>query len=436
MEWPAEKGPTVTPKQKIELRQSERRERLNELAGLDTLTEDQTTELDTLTGEYQTGERQLRAAIIAEDAETAAATAVADTGADPERTELRSRCKIGNFLRARIEHRSLTGAEAELAAEIGLDGGGIPMELWDEPADGEPEKRAVAGVPATVGTNLDLIRPAVFAPSILPKLGVEMPRVPSGTYASATITGSLTAGARTKGNAQAGTAATFGVTTATPKSISARLELAIEDIAAIGQDNYESALRENLSMVLSDTLDTQGLNGSGTAPNLQGLVGRLTDPDDPTDVADWDAFAGLAADHVDGLWASMESDVALLVNVDAYKLAAKTFRQPGSVGTPADQYSDTPGEMSAGAYIESRAAAWWTNSRMPATSSDIAIGIAHRRGRSGMRTAVCPVWGEIMIDDVYSGSASGERYVTVHVLCGDVIVVQSGAYSRFDLKVS
>ena len=49
-------------------------------------------------------------------------------------------------------------------------------------------------------------------------------------------------------------------------------------------------------------------------------------------------------------------------------------------------------------------------------------------GAGAMRTAVCPHWGEIGIDDIYSGSAKGERYFTLHVLLGDVILVQPDAY--------
>ena len=40
-----------------------------------------------------------------------------------------------------------------------------------------------------------------------------------------------------------------------------------------------------------------------------------------------------------------------------------------------------------------------------------------------------PHWNEISIDDIYSGSAQGERFFTMHVLLGDVILVQPAAYS-------
>ena len=151
----------------------------------------------------------------------------------------------------------------------------------------------VTGTPSTVGVNLDRIRPAVFAKSIAPMLGIEMPRVESGTYASATIDASLTAGAKAKGAVTDSTAATFSVNTATPKRISARLSIAIEDIAAVGQANYESALRENLSLVLSDELDKQMINSTGSGANLIGIFQRLANPTAPAaGVVNWVGFAG------------------------------------------------------------------------------------------------------------------------------------------------
>ncbi len=57
-------------------------------------------------------------------------------------------------------------------------------------------------------------------------------------------------------------------------------------------------------------------------------------------------------------------------------------------------------------------------------------------GSMGMRTAVAPHWGEISIADPYTGSAQGERYFTLHVLVGDVILTQPAAYSLREFKVA
>jgi len=65
------------------------------------------------------------------------------------------------------------------------------------------------------------------------------------------------------------------VTTAAPKRVSARLELTLEDIAAVGQANFESILRENLSPALSDELDKQAINGDGTATGIWKLEDQV-----------------------------------------------------------------------------------------------------------------------------------------------------------------
>ena len=434
----------MTPVQKLELRQSERRQRLNELAGLDELSDETRAELDTLQTAFGDGERQLRAAIVAEAAETEAAeTEAAAAGEPPDaetraRLELRSRCSIGNYMEARLNNRAVTGAEAELAAEVGT--AGIPLELFEPTAEKRAslEQRAVSAAPSTVGVNLDLIRPFVFAPAVVPRLGVEMPRVPSGTYATGTITTALDAAALGKGTAATSTGATITVATATPKRISGRLELAIEDTAAVGQDNFEMILRDNLSLALSAELDDQGLNGAGADNDLNGLFQAITDPagDAPSAVATFDDFVAEFAGGVDGLWATATAQVGVVVGVDTYQLAAKTFRDTGS-GATLDG-----GTTAFTDYAMAHYGGFWTSDRMPAKVSDVQQAILYRRGRAaegasaGMRTAVCPVWSELMIDDVYTGSAKGERYVTFHVLVGDVILVQPAAYKQVQFKVS
>ncbi|MYI06800.1 MAG: phage major capsid protein [Gemmatimonadetes bacterium] len=414
--------------QKIELRRSRVRERLGEIAALagDDYSEAIQTEETALQGEYTTLERRHRSAIIAEDSDLEARKAEAGDmdGEQRERIELRSKARLTEYLTAHARGRLAAGAEAELQAAAGVSG--IPIELWDVPA---PELRAVTGAPATVGVNLDPIRPAVFASSIAPRLGIDMPRVSSGTYATATITTSTTAAAKAKSAAIEATAGEFTVTTATPKRVSARLELTLEDIAAVGAQNFESILRQNLSLALSDALDNQAINGDGTAPNLRGMVKALeavADPADPTAVPDFDAFVAAFVDSIDGLWASTVRDVAMVAGVATYRLAAKTFRDIASADLGAITFAD---------YAAAHFGGWWTNKRMPAAASNIQRGIVYRKGRS-MRTAVCPHWGEVSIDDVYTGSAKAERYFTMHVLLGDVILVQPDAYALREFKVA
>ena len=430
----------MTPAQKrlrdLRGRQSRERGSMAELALVDELSEEQRSELDQIERGTPDLERQIRAAVIAvEDGERDAETrSIEHPDAEMrERLELRSKAMLTNFLLAAARGRMVDGAEAELQAAAGINGHGIPLELWEVPSpetrrqDDGRETRAVTPAPGTVGVNLDPIRPAVFANSIAPRLGIEMPRVGTGTYATATITGSQTTEAKAKSAAIDATAGSLTVTTATPKRVSARLELTLEDIAAIGQENFEAILRENLALALSDQLDDQAINGNGTAPNLSGIFQRLTDPTAPTAVAGFDDFVAAFAGGVDGLWANTVKEVAIVAGVETYRLSARTFRDATGQDLGDKAFSDYAMAMYGG---------WWTNSRMPDPASNIQQAILYRKGRSmlggagAMRTAVCPHWNVIDIDDIYSGSGKGERYFTMHVLLGDVILVQPNAYAQ------
>ena len=92
----------------------------------------------------------------------------------------------GAYLLARLEQRAVQAQRPKLAAAAKISAGGIPLEMWDRPRPAV-EQRAVTDAPGTIGVNLDPIRPQIFAKSVCPRLGIAMPRVESGTFASATI---------------------------------------------------------------------------------------------------------------------------------------------------------------------------------------------------------------------------------------------------------
>ena len=301
------------------------------------------------------------------------------------------------------------------------------MDLWESGRPVETrESRAATPAPATgTGVTVAPVQPFVFAPSIAPRLGIDMPSVPTGGYSELTIATALPAAPKVKGVDADDTAGALTPITANPRRISARMTVTLEDVAQIGQTNFEAALRQNVSMALSDEYDDQAINGDGETPNVTGLVHQLTDPADPTAAAaNFAAFLKAAADQIEGLWASMLTDVAIVTNPDAYKLSAQAFRANSS-------------DLSFSDYARQALGGWWTNKRMPATAATIARGIVYRMGRLGLRTACHPTWGTVAIDDIYTSSRSGQRHFTVHALVGDkVLLVQPAAYGLVEYKVS
>ena len=126
------------------------------------------------------------------------------------------------------------------------------------------------------------------------------------------------------------------------------------------------------------------------------------------------------------------TNVRILCNVDTMRLSERVFQSAASFA----------GEVSAASYLRSNSAGFFSSRRMPATASTIAQGLRVRMGTMGldgvdaMRLGVCPVWAEVGITDIYSGSASGTHFMTLHSLIGDVLIEQASAYEPIKFKVS
>ena len=422
-------------------RQSRERQRMAELGMAESLDDETRAELDTIETGTPDLERQMRAAQVAVENEER--ESLIETGSRPadaeqrERIELRARCNVGNFLSASLKNRAPDGAEAELQAAAGVDG--IPFELWERPAEQrqaeQPEDRAITAAPTSgTGVNLEPLIPQVFAPSIAARLMVDMPQVPSGTFSTARVVhGTDPAAAVAKSAAVPEVASTWAVETTTPHRIGSALRLTLEDIATVGHAGFESMLRQHISLIMSDELDDQMINGdsSSTTDDLDGFFAQLSNPAAPAaQVETWTRFLAIQSGGTDGLWATELSHIGMAVGVETYQLAAATFQ-------------GTDSEESAASYLKRMGAgdgAFFTNSRMPAKANHVQQGIMCRKGRSmmptPMRTAVCPSWGYFSIDDIYTGAGKGERVFTINTLVGDVILTQPGAYAQVAFRVS
>ena len=423
----------MTPLQRIRIQQSEHREKINGLLAVETELDDtQRTELQGLTTRMQHLELEYRAAEIADGPIEIADDVPVVSKDQRQRLELRSAARLTNYLLSHAQGKMPSGAELELQQEAKVNG--IPAELFDV---AHRETRADSLAPTTgTGVNVDPVRPMLYARTVLPRLGVAMPRVGSGAYSTMTITTGLTAAAIAAGGEYTAGAAVLTPQTTSAHRVTGRLSLRAEDIATVGPDNFESSLRQNLMLVMSDELDKLGLTGNGTAPNPEGLYPQLTDPTDPTADVTWPLFIAAVASGIDGgPWAETLMQVMLLVKAETMRKAESTFQ----TGTGAQA---TPGDISAAAYLRANSAGFFSSRRMPVTVSDIAGCIIYRAGTMGldgvnaMRTAVCPMWNEISIDDIFSDSASAITHFTMHNLIGDVIIEQADAYDRVDLKVS
>ncbi len=153
----------------------------------------------------------------------------------------------------------------------------------------------------------------------------------------------------------------------------------------------------------------------------------LTAPAAPPNTAvTFDEYAAYLAMGVDGIWATTLGGVRMLVGVETYRLAAATFR------------AGADGDVTAASYLGREGGGFMGSARMPATtnSGKQQEALLVRLGMAGMRVAVCPVWGELSITDIYTDSASGQQHLSLHYLVGDVAAVHADAYQRIKIRLA
>ena len=405
--------------QKLEIKSVGIRGKLSELAGLDSLEEDQRTELKEKTTELRQVEEQRVAALEVESLESEQAEkrdAQAGDVLDPEereRLEVLGKARLGNAIRAVIDGRPLQGAENELRSAFGLSGDHeIPHELF-EPREAK-EKRAATGAPAT-GTqvNEQPVQPFIYRESIAGFLGIDMPQVGGGTASHPVLTTGTPAGMKAKGAAADETEAAFTISTSTPKRVTGSFRVRVEDMALFPQ--LEDSLRRDIPMSLANAVEEQILNGDGIAPNINGLLKRLTNPDAAMEKHTPGKYVSTIAGSLDGIHGYTLGDLRTLAGKQTYQAMASGYFASTAVSTAS--------------YLDTYTGGLRMSDRIPDVTSNLQAGIV----RLGMRPmcAVSVVWGGVtLIRDIFSGAASGEIVVTALQLIGDVHVLRDGSFAE------
>ena len=218
----------MTNTQRIQLRLSEVRSRLNEIAGLegDSFTVEVRSESEKLTTEYRDLETQHRAAIIADgETETRAASDFADDGEGREIRALTKRASLGAYLSGAAREVTASGAEAELRAALDLGGDQIPIDVLlpsETTASAEHRADTATNISTAIADTQSSIAGRIFAESMGAYLGIERPTVPVGDHTYVSLSGGAGADFRSAGVAKDAEAATLATKTVSPSRVTAR----------------------------------------------------------------------------------------------------------------------------------------------------------------------------------------------------------------------
>ena len=419
----------MTNAQRLELRASEIRQRLNELSGMDELTDETRSEMDNLSVEYADVERQRRAAILAGDAPELPEP-------EPQGSEQREidalieRAEIGAYLRGAASGVSVGGAERELRQAIlgDADESYMPIDMLMPLGELETRADASTDVSASIQHTQRNIIGRIFAETAGAYLGVQRPSVPIGDSHYYTLTGGTTADVRSDGVAIDAAAATFTEKSVSPVRATARYLFGVETTARIR--GFEEALRADIRAVLGDKLDSLALNGQARnpadtsmteiSPAIEGIISQLTEPTDPSAVALWDDYLRLYFSQVDGKTSMDGSNVRLLVNPDTYKHASLV-----QIATSGNMLRR---ELPSGRFR--------TSANMPITDATNSIATALTYTASARTGYVQPVWrGISLIRDVYSKAAEGQVALTAVMLTG-AAMVDASQYGRHKVKIT
>ena len=401
----------MTDKQRIQLRMSEVRSRLNEIAAMTELSDEIRAESGQLVTELSDLETRFRAAVAAE--ENRPALEALPDGEGAEVRALTARASLGRSLMATANGRSIMdGPEAELRAAYGIDDPSVVPWAALAPRRRQVEDRADAATPApsTLPRMQDEILARVFPMSAAAFLGCDMPRVGVGESSYPVLTTGTTAATVTEGTARDSTAGAFSVLNLSPLRATARYTFSVEDLAVLR--GMEEALREDLSDALMDLIDREILTGDGTTSSgvthpsgfLDASSGSLTIPSAPADVAAYSDYLAAIGGRLDGRYAHGTRDVRLLVGGSTGGHMVSIL-QSGSGWTAWKGVSELVGQD--GLKVSGNIPA------MDATSK-----VQHAILRRGMvRAAVCPIWeGVRLIRDEITGAASGTVAVTAIAL--------------------
>ena len=104
---------------------------------------------------------------------------------------------------------------------------------------------------------------------------------------------------KAKGAAADETAAAFTISSSTPKRVTGSFRVRVEDMALFPQ--LEDSLRRDIPMSLANAVEEQLLNGDGVAPNINGLLQRLADPDEAMEKYSPVSYVSTIAGSLDGI---------------------------------------------------------------------------------------------------------------------------------------
>ena len=325
----------MTESQRIQVRQSELRQKINAV-NTDTMTDEERLELDGWTTQYQKLEVEYRRAVILEDAELERAGRPPEEqdSQQQEARDIANRARCHQYIRAAVERRQVSGAEAELNAVLNIQPSGhveLPLAMLLPRTEYSVDRNETVEYRADTVTALNALDGSVmtgriidrlFRASILDWLGIGRDIATSGSLLHVVMTGGTTADTVAPDGTHDAGAASFGTQVLEPHRLTARYVMRREDMTRLPY--LEMQLQRDIGMVMMAQQEDEVFNGNSELTlGANGLVGGLDAGQTIThaniDTADYSAVFGEMLKAIEGLYATMASEIRILMTVESFR---------------------------------------------------------------------------------------------------------------------
>ena len=418
----------MTNSQRLSLRLSEIRQRLNKIAELrgDDLTDEIRQESDNLRSEYQDTETQYRNAVVAEDTEVTVSDRNSTDSETVELRQLRERVEVSNYFRHAVQGTRLDGVEGEYNSAIDSNFNRqsdasvvIPFDLLEVRADSVTDTGDMDG-----STIQRPILHRLFGSPVSDALGITFSAVPAGMSEYPIITAGVSPSMVAEGAAKDAETATIGTNVLKPKRLQGRYQFTAEMNAQI--PSIETALRTDLTGAINDKMRDRMINGSG-ANDVRGFMSAYAKPSGIENIATFDSYVGLPAKGVDGIHASREGEVSIVMGTEMYQQAAGLI-QANSSDSATDMLQRKANMVVASSYIG--------DPETRNTHGGNQDYLLHAGVGSGRSDSVAALWGGVgLIRDPYSDANDAKINLTYFILWDFYAGLRDGAYKRGNLKV-
>ncbi|MXZ73645.1 MAG: hypothetical protein F4207_10210 [Gemmatimonadetes bacterium] len=334
----------------IKIEMSKARERLAVLSAKDDATDEEKGEMKTLTESYADLEARYQAAIIAEDEESAAAAKEEPDGhLDAESREFHEKIvpevNAADYFTAAVDQTPLDGATKEFSEALGVDtsikhvdgkiGVSFPLYMLDPPGGKDEEYAATSLTIDTIRRgNAWLAR--VFLDKASEYLGVTRRMVPKGEATYPVISSGASPATTAVGTAKDEETLNADASVLEPRSIRSGYQVSNRDLYRLG-DEYEAALRRDLRDALSESMDSEIVNG--VSGEINGFLNdtdisklKLDGTSDGAQATESTAaqFVEAITAQIDGRYAGDTDDVKVLVAPEVLRWLWKVVRELGT----------------------------------------------------------------------------------------------------------